>query len=218
MGLGKHVVLSVGACAALVAAPATAGCWQDGEVAGARVRQLQTMLMVATLKCRAAGIDISADYNAFVRARMAAIDTANGAIKRHFAAVGGQVAYDRFATVLANGYSHGATSAETCADAAKLAGEAGAAAELTRIAEERVAPRELPEGACAKPQVAAALPAPLIEAPAAAQVTLVSATSTSAATPLAEGGLPPQVLAAMAVLADYARDHGQAIGAAASAR
>ena len=47
------------ACAPLPAQ--AAGCWAASDVAAAKVRDLQTMLMVATLRCRAGGIDVS-DY------------------------------------------------------------------------------------------------------------------------------------------------------------
>ncbi|HYJ28845.1 MAG TPA: hypothetical protein VEW25_00710, partial [Allosphingosinicella sp.] len=45
---------------AMVAVPAeaTMGCWNESQVAAARVRDLQSRLMVDALRCRAFGIDI----------------------------------------------------------------------------------------------------------------------------------------------------------------
>lgn len=182
--------------AALVAgAPAHAApCWSAHAVSAARVRQMQTMLMVAALRCRAAKLDIIADYDGFVRAQGDAIASANLAIKQHFAAIGGtQADYDRFATSLANGFGDDETSAESCAEAAALAHEGTAAAgpaALERVATGRLFPAALPGGACEAANqgaIAAALP-PVVMAQAPAPI----------AAPV---DLPDDVTAALAVLA-----------------
>lgn len=118
-------------CAAAVAlsaaAPADAGCWSAEHASAARVRNLQTFLMVETLRCQAMGFNISADYNAFVRGNRAAISTANDRIKAFFITasgpVYGQTAYDRFTTSLANAYGAARTSADSCAAARSVAAE-----------------------------------------------------------------------------------------------
>lgn len=116
-------------CAGLITGGASAACWSDEELAAARVRDMRSMLMVATLSCRATGIDISADYNALVRARRAMIEDANATLKGGFWAAGpvnGQRDYDRVTTRLANGYGSGDTGPESCAEAAALSRAAAA--------------------------------------------------------------------------------------------
>ncbi len=120
---------------------ARAGCWSDTELAAARVRDMQSMLMVATLRCQAMHIDVTRDYNAFVQANRAAIETMNLRLKAHFWADGpveGQRAYDRFTTALANAYGAGDTGADSCAEAAAVS-RAAAETGTTPDALERIA-------------------------------------------------------------------------------
>ena len=49
-------------------AQAQAGCWNQTQVAAAKVRDLQSRLMVATLRCAAMGQDVAAAYNRFLAA------------------------------------------------------------------------------------------------------------------------------------------------------
>src|SRR5438067_8364656 len=56
------------AAALLCAAPANAGgCWRPEGAVAAKVRDLHSRLMVATLRCRAIGADIEGAYGNFVR-------------------------------------------------------------------------------------------------------------------------------------------------------
>jgi hypothetical protein len=198
-------IAGVSMLAAGVPAAAAPSCWGEREVSAAHVRQMQTMLMVAALRCRAAGIDISTDYDGFVTAERDALGTENGVIKQHFAQAGGtQSDYDRFATSLANGFGDDETSQASCADAAALAHEGAAA--LSAVALEKVAavhlfPAALPGGVCnapAEPVIAAATPvAPKAEAP---------APIIMAAAPIAEPqpvSLPSDLVAALTVLARF---------------
>ena len=146
---------------------AQAHCWADREVSAAQLRKLQTMLMVATLRCRAAHIDISADYDSFVGAQKDTITRANLLIKQHFAADGGsQADYDRFATSLANGFGDNETSEGSCAEAAMLAHEASMAspASLEPLALGRVFPVTLPGGNCAAPAAPVVAAGPVVPA------------------------------------------------------
>lgn len=144
-------VIAVSVCAA----PAQAGCWQGQHAAAAKVRDLQSMLMVAALRCRGTGVEVLADYNSFVVANRATITVMNDRLKDHFFAdygrAGGQREYDRFTTALANAYGAGEGSA-SCADMAALAREtteAGTTPEaLIRIAEREGRAPALPGGAC----------------------------------------------------------------------
>lgn len=152
--------------AAAMPAQAAMACWNESETAAARVRDLQSRLMVDALRCRALGIDILGAYNEFVRSNRATLQAANAVIMAQFArgfGQAGQSEYDRFTTALANTYGGDATSGETCAEAASLAAEAVAAGgDIERLVEigERVgATPALPGGQCPLSfETAAALP------------------------------------------------------------
>ena len=117
-------------CAALPA-NAAMGCWNDTQVAAAKMRDLQSRLMVASLRCGAMGVDVTAAYNRFVVANRRTIQDANGMILAQFrAGYGGQAQlhYDRFTTAMANAYGGDATDRTVCAETAAVAEEATAAA------------------------------------------------------------------------------------------
>lgn len=121
-----------------LAMPANAamGCWNQTQVAAAQVRDLQSRLMVATLRCSAMGVDVTPAYNRFVAANRATIQGANGVLMATFRAGHGgeaQAHYDRFATALANIYGDDATDREVCAETAMVAEEAAAAAGDIRL-------------------------------------------------------------------------------------
>ncbi|HEX9932778.1 MAG TPA: hypothetical protein VGB08_08055 [Allosphingosinicella sp.] len=147
-------------------AQATMSCWSETETAAARVRDLQSRLMVDALRCRAYGIDILGAYNEFVRSNRATIQAANAVIMGQFArgfGQGAQSEYDRFTTALANSYGGAETSGETCAEAAGIAAEAVAAGgdiqRLIEIEERLGAAPALPGGQCPVSfETAAALP------------------------------------------------------------
>jgi hypothetical protein len=152
--------MAVLAAGAMLAASAQAACWPAETAAAAGVRELQSKLMVAALRCQVSGFPLMAEYNAFVAANRTAIGRINDLLKLHFirahGPVQGQRAYDSFTTAMANGYGAAASGAEQCANAANLARE-GAMLEnsldglMLLIAREAVAAR-LPEGVCAAPQ------------------------------------------------------------------
>ena len=203
LALGLSLVVST-------AAPAAPSCWQAREVSAARVRQMQTMLMVATLRCRAAHLDISDDYNAFMTAQGQAVSAANLLIKQHFAQAGmTQADYDRFATSLANGYGDDETNAGACADAAALAHEAMAATAadgLDRVAASRLFPAAMPGGACdgpGTPALAAATPAAAVTAAGAAPLPPVLALAAPPPLAPAPVTLPADVVAALTVMARF---------------
>ena len=122
--------VAVAVCAAMPA-QAAMGCWNETQMAAAKVRDLQSRLMVASLRCAAMGVDVTAAYNRFVVANRATIQGANGVIMAQFRTGYGsqaQLHYDRFATALANEYGDDSTDPTVCADTAALADEAAAAA------------------------------------------------------------------------------------------
>jgi hypothetical protein len=135
---------------------ASSDCWAAQTIAAAKVRDLQTMLMVAGLRCRGTESNVLAGYNRFVATNRAAIVAVNDQLKGHFrAAYGpaeGQRSYDRFTTALANAYGAGGSGTGNCADMARLAEEAtaarGSSAALAAIAEARGADPALPAQRC----------------------------------------------------------------------
>jgi hypothetical protein len=111
-------------------AKAQAGCWNPTQVAAAKIRDLQSRLMVATLRCSAMGVNVAAAYNRFLAANRETIRGANAVLMGQFEAVHGRQAqfhYDRFATSLANIYGDDATSRAVCAETVVLAEEAAEA-------------------------------------------------------------------------------------------
>lgn len=113
-----------------VTAQAQAACWNPTQVAAAKVRDLQSRLMVATLRCSAMGVNVAEAYNRFLAANRETIRGANAVLMSQFESAYGrqaQVHYDRFATALANIYGDDATSRAVCAETAVLAGEAAEA-------------------------------------------------------------------------------------------
>jgi hypothetical protein len=202
--------LALAAVSAAVPAQAQTHCWAKPEATAAQVRELQTMLMVAALRCRAAHMDISADYDGFVIAQKEAIAAANAVIKAHFGkdAVA-QSEYDRFTTSLANGFGDDATTNATCSAAANLAHQSSAAitVQLGDIANSQVEPVSLPGGACdapAAPVTMALAGAPKIET---AQTEPLPPILPIAPPPAEEQAvqLPADVNAALVVLAHYAQ-------------
>jgi hypothetical protein len=141
-----------------VSMPANAmmGCWNPTQVAAAKVRDLQSRLMVATLRCQALGADVTPAYNRFVRANRETIQGANAVLlaqfRSGFGGSQGETQYDRFATALANVYGGDSTDAGVCAETASLADEAAAAAgdigRLVAIEDRFGFASDLPGGQC----------------------------------------------------------------------
>ena len=146
-------------CAMMLCVPAAAnaqtGCWNQTQVAAAKVRDLQSRLMVATLRCSAMGVNVAAAYNRFLAANRETIRGANSVLMSQFQTVHGrqaQLHYDRFTTALANIYGDDATSDQVCAETEMLAGEAADAQGdidvLTGIADRLGFVAALPGGQC----------------------------------------------------------------------
>lgn len=161
--MGKRGFAAV--CAALlVATPAQSACWSVNSASAARIRDLQTFLMVETLRCQVMGFDLTSDYNGFLRSNRAALGTANTSLKSFFIAadgpVFGQQSYDRFTTTLANAYGASHTNAETCQNARDTAQEAAMMDNnpegLLLIAERQGLMPRLPGGACSEARMAEA--------------------------------------------------------------
>jgi hypothetical protein len=157
----NKAMMVAGAVLALASTPVNAACWTPREVAAAEVRDFDTMLMVSGLRCRFQSTALIDTYNTMVVRHRGALTEANMLLKAHFtAAVGGANALDSYITRVANRYGAGAEdlscdSLRSIAEAALA--EPSTLAALTALAERAAVRPELPEGACAAPnlQVAA---------------------------------------------------------------
>ena len=151
-------MLAFSAAAALIAgqpAQAAMGCWDQQPAAAARVRDFQSRLMVAALRCRAMGVDVLAAYNDFVRQNRSALQAENSLIHAQFDTGYGaqsETYYDRFTTSLANRYGGDATNAQICDDTAWAAQQGAAAAgdvsKLRALADRFGSSPDLPGGEC----------------------------------------------------------------------
>lgn len=147
---------AVALCAALLAMPVQAAtCWNDNAYQAAQLKDLDIMLMVATLRCRISDVDFSADYNRFVKAKREILANANQDLRSQFAFAVGEAkalgAYDDYATKIANGYGGGAKGL-SCADFAALTRAAADAPEgratLVALAEATGSAPALPGQRC----------------------------------------------------------------------
>lgn len=153
------MVLATGAL--LVGTSASAACWPVDEVNAAKVRNLQTMLMVNTLRCQMVGVNVATDYNNFLQANRTAIGASNDRLKRFFiqskGPVEGQRAYDAFTTQLANSFGSSRTNSESCAATAEMAREgqlmANSAEGLLMIADRQGLSPIFADGACTAPEL-----------------------------------------------------------------
>lgn len=149
--------LGLAAASILFVQPAQAdmACWGPKQAAAAKVRDLQSRLMVATMRCRAMGVDVLAAYNDFVRTNRDTIQAANGVIKAQFVeghGSDGMNQYDHFTTALANEYGADPTDDSVCRETAVAAEEAAAAQgdvmTLLALADKLGPAPSLPGGEC----------------------------------------------------------------------
>ncbi len=120
MGRGFLVTGWAMALALVATAPAGAACWQPEEYEAARIRDLQTMLMVSALQCRTRDPEMPAAYNKFVQRAKPTLLEGEKALLGHFAREGDKLAYDRFTTSLANRYADLAQHPEFCTRAKRI--------------------------------------------------------------------------------------------------
>lgn len=132
----KSLLGIVAAATAMLSGEAqAAACWSDTAYQAAQLRDLDTMLMVATLRCRLKGNDFSADYNRFVVNKRPILSAANIEIQSAFSQTVGRAkalgAYDDLMTKIANSYGNGMVGMN-CADFAALARAAADAPAVRR--------------------------------------------------------------------------------------
>jgi hypothetical protein len=107
MGKRFNHIVGVVTFAAISVTPAQAACWSDAAVSAAKIRDLETMLMVSALRCRTADNAMLLQYNGFVMRSRPALAAVNQTLRAQFAGNGGLNAYDRFVTAIANRYGAG---------------------------------------------------------------------------------------------------------------
>lgn len=139
-------VLRLAALAALTSlacfpsAARASACWYPEEARAAQVRGLQTMLMVGTLQCRHRSRLSESLYTDFILSQRGLLDANSAILKARFIrenGPGGERAYDRFGTRLANQYSERLDDPDLCATVHRLARHAAGASEreLLRLAD-----------------------------------------------------------------------------------
>ena len=135
---------------------AQAACWSPIEVEAATLRELQSRLMVASLRCAKSNHDVLPHYNAFVRSKRHLLISGNDILKAYFGKHNSRNAavraYDSFAVSLANRYGAGSGDLSECESMNKLAFSAASSepshAALVRIARENGLEPILPGGRC----------------------------------------------------------------------
>jgi hypothetical protein len=117
---GVAAGLALMACSVGAATPVAAACWEAEEYEAARMRDLQTVLMVSALKCGRADPTLPAAYNAWVGRAKAKLLEGEQKLLAHFVREGDKSKYDKFTTALANRYSEYADDPRFCARAKSL--------------------------------------------------------------------------------------------------
>ena len=108
------------ALAGVVAGPVSATCWEADEYEAARMRDLQTVLMVSALKCGHSDATMPGAYNSWVRRAKDKLVAGEQKLLAHFVREGDRAKYDKFTTALANRYSQYAEDPKFCARAKLL--------------------------------------------------------------------------------------------------
>lgn len=119
------IALALAMAAVTSTANAAEVCWRTEEMNAAKVRNLQSQLMVAALECSKSGLGNDRLYDRFISSNRGALIGFNDAIKMYFArAYGvaeGRHAYDQFTTALANRQAvRAATTEDFCRSADTL--------------------------------------------------------------------------------------------------
>jgi hypothetical protein len=151
-GMGKKAAIVAAGMAMVQSSVASAACWSASEVDAAKVRELETMLMVNALRCRHSGEDFLGSYNHFVREGRVALTRVNETLRGHFVASGtGLNGYDRYVTALANRHGAGGTGLD-CGDFKSILSAAraenGSMNGLVRLANDAQVRAHTPGGQC----------------------------------------------------------------------
>lgn len=139
-----------------LAGTAQAACWTPAAVDAAHVRDLQSRLMVAALRCAKSNHDVLPHYNRFVLDKKPLLKLGNGVLRGHFAKGRSKKQamrqYDRYAVSLANKYGAGSGDLSGCHGMKKLANAAadsdGNLSSLVKISQFHGLSPTLPGGRC----------------------------------------------------------------------
>ncbi|GAB5481442.1 MAG: hypothetical protein Pars92KO_11990 [Parasphingorhabdus sp.] len=139
-----------------LAGSAQAACWTPAAADAAHVRDLQSRLMVAALRCVKSEHDVLPHYNRFVRDKKPVLKLGNGILRGHFAKGRNKKQamkhYDRYAVSLANKYGAGSGDLSECKTMKDLANSAadsdGKLSSLVNISQFHGLSPNLPGGRC----------------------------------------------------------------------
>lgn len=150
--------LSLTSAAPALAAPS---CWSAELVKAARLRQLDVMLMVGSLRCRTTAQDYRAAYDRFLLRHRPVLGQANhailGELRTRLGPVGAMQSLDRASVRMANRY--GEQAGYGCGDLGELtAALADSGAEVLPQAADMLVGDDVALEACPVQMAAAALP------------------------------------------------------------
>lgn len=155
---GLAAAMMISASAPALAAPA---CWSAQLVNAARLRQLDVMLMVGSLRCRGTAQDYRAAYDRFLLRHRPQLGKANmailGEMRQTLSSVGALQTLDQASVRMANRY--GEQAGYGCADLGELtAALAGSGDEALPKAAEMLVGDDVALEACPVQVAVAALP------------------------------------------------------------
>ena len=108
--LGSSLVIAA-TLASSVAASAAPAAGPGGLSGAEKLRRLDIMLMVTSLRCRSTADNFNVEYGQFTTSHMAELNRANaqlrGEMARRYGQAGANRALDRMSTVMANAYGQG---------------------------------------------------------------------------------------------------------------
>lgn len=114
----KKKILAVAVGCMAMTSTAQAACWTPAEADAATVRELQSRMMVAALRCVNSNHDVLLEYNRFVGSKKPLLKMGNNVLRSHFAKgqnnKAAMKAYDKFAVTLANKYGAGSGDLSEC--------------------------------------------------------------------------------------------------------
>jgi len=152
----KKMVAAIALGSVAMTGSVQAACWTPAEVDAAAVRDLQSRLMVAALRCENSEHSLLADYNRFIRENRPLLRMGNQVLKSHFAKGNTRKQaikkYDRYAVSLANSYGAGSGDLSECKSMQILARTAansnGQQNSLVKLARDYSLNPVLPNGRC----------------------------------------------------------------------
>ena len=108
MRFAKGVAAGLAAASVVLAMPVSAAA---GMSQAEKLRRLDIMLMVTSLRCRSTADNFNVEYGQFTTSHMAELNQANAQLRsemaRRYGQAGANRALDRMSTVMANAYGQG---------------------------------------------------------------------------------------------------------------